>query len=58
MGEAHVAEGGTAVEKLACPDAVGATVPECQYISPFPDKQVFGCLVAECQQWAAMYRST
>ena len=51
MGEAHVAEGGTAVEKLAYPDAVGATVSERQNISPFPDKQVFGCPVSECQQW-------
>jgi hypothetical protein len=51
MGEAHVAEGGTAVEKLAYPDAVGATVSECQNISPFPDKQVFRCPISECQQW-------
>ena len=35
MGEAHVAEGGTAVETLACPGAVGERVPDCLNLPPF-----------------------
>jgi hypothetical protein len=39
MGEAHEAEGGTAVRKVACIGDVGESAPACRNIPTFPDKQ-------------------
>jgi hypothetical protein len=38
MGEAHAAEGGTAVRKVECIGDVGESPPACRNIPTFPDK--------------------